>query len=155
MRRGDLRTTEAIDELQPSDRAALVICAQDNAAEDTVSHDSRNGEVHTVALLIELEGRLLLLKSGRQLRLVAPREQWRVLLEAQRDDADEIVRRDWTDGRLGAAGDAPMFVQNAPLHRSDRISEWDGMSEVEIASGLDHGQVHPGGGRIGNDLLDF
>src|SRR5882724_11268544 len=119
MRRVDLRTTKAVDELQPGDRAALVIGAQDNAAEDAVSHDPRNGEVHAVALLVEFKGRLLLLKSGRQLRLVAPREQRRVLLEAQRDDALEIVRRDWTDGRLRAAGDSPLVVQNTPLHRSD------------------------------------
>src|SRR4051794_11665012 len=67
MRRGDLRTTATIDELEPGNRAALVVCAQNNAPEDSVSHDPRDREVHTLALLVELEWRLLLLNSGRQL----------------------------------------------------------------------------------------
>src|SRR5438309_2183528 len=71
---GHLRTPHSVDELQPGDRATLVIGAEHNAAENPVTQDSRDGQANAIALLIEPERRLLLVKIEWSDIVVTPRQ---------------------------------------------------------------------------------
>lgn len=155
MRGGDLRPPATIDQPQPRDRAALIIGPQDHLAENPVADDPGRDDADPLAALIKLHRRLLFLKADRGKGLADARQHGLGQIQAQRDDAVEIGRGDRADGRLGAAGDLPRLVQDAPLRHAPGVAEGNGIGEVEIASRLDQGEVHAGSAGVANDLLDL
>lgn len=56
---------------------------------------------------------------------------------------------------MGTPRDLPLFVEKASFHHAAGIAERNRVGEVEIASGLDQGEVHAGGAGVRNDLLDL
>src|SRR4051812_5984833 len=96
----NLCSTASIYQLQSRDRTALVIGAQDDAAENTVPHDSRTDVAHTITTLLELECGPLVLKPGGNAGLIHAWQQQLTGIKAKIDNTVEIAWTDWPDGRL-------------------------------------------------------
>ncbi len=52
------------------------------------------------------------------------------------DDTLKIVWRDWTDRRLGAAGDSSLFIQKTSFNEPSNVAKRHRICEIEIASWL-------------------
>jgi hypothetical protein len=130
---GNLGAAKAIDQLQPTDGTTLVIGPQDNAAEYAVSDDSRREMVYALARLLELERRLLFLKARKQRRVADARQQRITLIQANGNDAIEVIRCQRTNSSLGATRDSSLFIQQATFDQAVYAAEGNRIDEIEIA----------------------
>ena len=117
MCRRDFCTPASIDKLKPGNGAALIIRAQNDTAEHAVTQYPGYGNADTVALLFEFERYLLLGKTGGRHVVIEPRQQRRALREAEFDYSPKVLRRNWTNCRLSASGNAAAIIENS-LSRS-------------------------------------
>src|SRR5208337_3971388 len=99
--------------------------------------------------------RLLLIKIRRRQVVVESGQQRHPFLEAKIDYSVEIACRDWTDRRLSASGNPSLVIENALLYWSCGSVERDWIRKIEIASGLNQSEIHPGSPRIGNDFTNL
>ena len=134
----------AIDKLQSANGATLIVSAQDNPAENAITHDSGYSKGRAFALLFELKWRLFFLKSEGNRHAANPRQQRRTIFKAKRDDALEIGGRKWPDSRLSASGNLAFLVQDAALNGAIRVVKLYWIGKVEIALWLDQSQKHSG-----------
>ena len=143
MCRGDLSTPHSVYELQPSDRAALIVCAQYDPAKNAIAQNSRYSKADAISLLLEYERRLRFFVKLRQPHIrVNAGQQRRAFRKAQFKYSIEIVGRDWPHRRLGAPRNSPPFIQNTALNRPGRSVESDWIGKIEITSRFDQSEVH-------------
>ena len=75
MRRSDFCATTAIDQLESSDGAALIIYPQYYFAKDTVSQDAGRKDLNPISVLLKLERGLVFMKSKYSPRIVKARQK--------------------------------------------------------------------------------
>ncbi|ESW78351.1 hypothetical protein X773_21550 [Mesorhizobium sp. LSJC285A00] len=152
---GNLCSAAAIYQLESRDCAAFIIGAQDDATENAIPHDSRSNVTHTIAILLELEWSLLILKPGRRADLIDARQQRLADVQTQIDNTVEVAWANWADGRLGATRILSFVIEYASLNDTARPVERNRIGEIKVGSSLDQSEVHGRLHRIRNNLLDF
>src|ERR1700704_1024852 len=91
MRRGDLRATAAVYQLESADGTALGVGSQHDPTKNAVTHDPGNCKTRSIAVLFELERRLLFAKTRHWEFHANAREQCLAFIQAQGDDTIEIA----------------------------------------------------------------
>jgi len=112
VRRFDLGSSAAVDELKSGEGAAAVVCLQHSRSKNAVA-DRSFGE-HLNAVLLELI-RHLLLGNGSAKFDIRARQQFVVRIEPEADDPIEVFGGNWANRRLRAARNIASLIKHASL----------------------------------------
>lgn len=88
----DLGTTATIDQPESSDRTALTIGPQHRSAKCSIAHDPRERDRQPLSGLIEDKGSLLFRKPAGDVRVIASRQEWLRIVEAEGENTVEVGR---------------------------------------------------------------
>jgi hypothetical protein len=77
------------------------------------------------------------------------------LSKAKFNNPGEILRRQWPHSSLSTARDFPIVIQKALLDDIVSMTKWYRITEIEVRSGFNDGQVHVGVSGIWNYRLYF
>lgn len=155
MRCFNLGPTSAVDELEPTQGAAFVVCVKNNPAEIPVADDAGSEVGGPIAALLDLKRRLRIFEAGNCRRLSHTGQIGLVRRKTQIDNPDEVVQGKWPHRGLSAAREPAVCIQDTALDQTVRSAKRDGIAEIEVASRFDNGDEHAGCFWIGDDFLDL